>query len=82
MTILTMETSQFIIEPMTTWLTCREASDKTGYAARYLQRLCREGKLKCSLKSGVYLIEPDDLKRYVAEMKSLGDQKYNWRRSE
>ena len=80
MSLLTMPASKSIIEFMTDWLTCKEASEKTGYAPRYLQRLCRQGKLKCSLKSGVYLIDPEDLDRYAIEMKSLGTAKHDWRR--
>lgn len=82
METLTLSASQPIIEPMTHWLTCKESSERTGYAPRYLQRLCREGKLKCSLKSGVYLIDPDDLDKYAAKMKSLGTAKHDWRHKE
>ena len=82
MHFLTATRIEPIIEPMTDWLTCREASEKTGYSPRYLQRLCRQGRLKCSLKSGVYLIDPENLDAYVAKMKSLGTAKHDWRRKE
>lgn len=80
MDFLTVVASEPIIGAMTDWLTCREGEEKTGYAARYLQRLCRQGKLKCALKGRVYLIEPQSLDAWVKRMKSLGTAKHNWRR--
>lgn len=82
MSFLTMVANQLIIQPMTNWLTCKEGEKASGYKSRYLQRLCRDGRLKCVLKSGIYLIDPDDLVRYVQRMKSLGTSKHDWRHKE
>lgn len=80
MSLLTATTIEPIIRIMTDWLTCAEASQKTGYNARHLQRLCKRGKLDCVLKGRVYLINPQDLDRYIREMKSLGTAKHDPRR--
>ena len=80
METLTITTNQPITGPMTDWLTCEEASERSGYSAQYVRRLCRAGRIDCVLKGRMYLINPKDLDRYVEEMKSLGSDKFNWRR--
>jgi len=80
MQTLTMAASQNIIDIMTDWLTCEEASERSGYSAQYVRRLCRIGKIDCVLKGRMYLINPEALAQYVKKMKSLGSDKFNWRR--
>lgn len=77
MNSLTVALDRPIIPSMTTWLTCTEAAEKTGYAARYLQRLCRQGKLACVVKGKTYLIDPSDLTQYVRRMQSLGTARHD-----
>jgi len=82
MQTLTMAMDRVIMPVMTNWLTTKEAAEKSGFNHQYVRRLCRQGKLECVLKGRTYLISPKSLDDYVKAMKSLGDQKFNWRRPE
>jgi excisionase family DNA binding protein len=62
------------------WLTVEQAAKQSGYNEQYIRRLCRDGKLVFDRIGGSYLIDPDSLKEYTGKMKSLGTDKYNWRR--
>jgi excisionase family DNA binding protein len=60
-------------------LTAEEAAELSGFHIDYIRRLARSGKIKAE-KHGVWLIDRDDLNRYLEEMKALGADKHNWRR--
>ena len=62
------------------WLTVEQAAKQSGYNTQYLRRLCRDGKLAFERIGGSFLIDPEALKAYTSKMKSLGTDKFNWRR--
>jgi len=83
MTFLTMAMDKAIIaDNMTDWLTSREASERSGYSVQYVQRLYRQGKIEGVVKGGTLLINPKSIDDYTNKMKSLGTDKFNWRRED
>jgi excisionase family DNA binding protein len=62
------------------WLTVKQAAKQSGYNEQYVRRLCRDGKLVFEHIGRSYLIDPDALNQYIDKMRSLGTDKYNWRR--
>lgn len=68
-------------EGMTEYLSVQEAADISGYSAEYIRQMLRAGKLDYERKSGVFWIHRDSLEAYMAKVKELGTQRFNWRRS-
>lgn len=67
---------------MADYLTTREAAELVGLGENYVRDLAREGRIVAIRKSNRYWVERDSIVAYVAHMRALGSQKYNWRRSE
>jgi hypothetical protein len=51
------------------WLIVEEAVELTGYCARHLQRLARQGKVTAKKKSGLWFIDRDSLLEHKATAK-------------
>ena len=65
---------------MNEYLSTAEAAELTGYANEHIRRLIRSKKVKAELKGGQYWIDGDSLRAYMAEVKELGTQRFNWHR--
>ena len=74
---LTTGTDNDTMAIVTDWLTVREAAKESGYNFQHIRRLCRAKRLKCVLKGGIYLIDPESLGDYVDLMKRLGTEKHH-----
>ena len=62
------------------WLTTRGAAELSGYSAKYLRRLARQGRIDARKVGRDWLINRESLLAYVAEMDCLGPAKHNpWR---
>ena len=65
---------------VTDWVSVHEAAEITGYSMEYIRRLVRQGKLAAERKGPMYWIDRKSLDEYIAEVKRLGTQRFNWRR--
>lgn len=52
------------------------AAAESGYTARHISLLLRQGKVKGSKEGRIWLVDLDDLMTYKAAMDELGTQKY------
>lgn len=72
------QSTNFRVSCMPDWKawTVQEASEKTGYNAEYIRRLCRQGEIEHDKIGRVLLIKAESLMKYVEEMKSKDDNRY------
>jgi excisionase family DNA binding protein len=64
----------------TDWITTAEASELTGYKAKYLRQLINQGRLKARKLGRDWFLNRNDLMAYADEMKRLGPAKHDpWR---
>ena len=52
------------------------AVEETGYSAPHITLLLRKGLVKGKKIGGIWLVDLDSLKAYVASMQELGTQKF------
>jgi excisionase family DNA binding protein len=57
------------------WLTAREAAKLTGYNAEYIRELMRQGKIKASKISIVWLVDHKSLLDYLDKVQTLGEKR-------
>lgn len=67
---------------MTEYISTAEASELAGYGETYIRRLVRQGKLKADKKGGQYWVDRDSLVAYLEMVKTMGSQRFNWRRKQ
>jgi hypothetical protein len=53
------------------------AAQESDYTPDHIRLLMRKGLVKGQKVGGTWLVDQDDLKRYEAQMKSLGNQKFD-----
>ena len=53
-----------------------EAAEQSNYSIEHLRLLVRKGLVRGRKQGGIWLIDPDDLKRYEQEMEKLGPRKH------
>ena len=54
-----------------------EAVEQSGYTARHISLLLRQGKVKGRKVGRIWLIDLDDLKRYEQGMNALGSKRFD-----
>ena len=54
-----------------------EAVKESGYTARHISLLLRQGRVNGKKVGGTWLVDLDDLKRYEQEMNQLGTKKFD-----
>ena len=59
-----------------------QAAQESDYSSIHIRFLLRKGHVKGQKVGGTWLVDLDDLKRYEAEMKRLGPQRFDPTRRE
>jgi hypothetical protein len=54
-----------------------QAVEESGYTARHISLLLRQGTIKGKKVGRIWLVDLDDLKRYEREMNELGTGKFD-----
>ncbi len=70
------------MEAMTDYISTAEAAQMAGYTEDYVRRLARTQKVKSDKKGGQYWIDRDSLVAYMDMVKTMGSQRFNWRRKQ
>ena len=68
------------MESMTDYISTAEAAKIAGYTEDYMRRLARTKKVKADKKGGQYWVDRDSLVAYLEMVKTMGSQRFNWRR--
>jgi hypothetical protein len=62
---------------MTNFVLVALAAEESEYTSDHIRLLMRKGLVKGRKVGGTWLVDQDDLKRYEAQMKSLGNRKFD-----
>ena len=67
-------------ETLPDWISVEEAAAIAGYSINHVRSLARRGKIIAERKGPMYWIDRGSWRSYLAEVDSLGTQRFNWRR--
>ena len=62
---------------MTNWVLIAEAIEYTDYTHEHIAWLLRDKRVVGRKVGGVWMVDLDSLKNYVAKMEQLGDKRYD-----